>query len=99
MSIKYTSKDLEKNFGPLSFADLLIIQREDEGLTQVEMAKKLGITKQKLCDFEKQRRTPSLKLAASWAKKLKHPQEVWVQIAIQDQLRQGDLKMEVFVAS
>ena len=44
MTIRYTSKKLEKDFGPLTFGDLLLLQREDEELTQVEMAKKLGIT-------------------------------------------------------
>lgn len=99
MNTKYTSKDLEKQFGALSFADLLIMQREDDKLTQVEMAEKLGISKQKLCDFEKQRRLPSPKTAAAWAKKLGHPQEVWVQVVLQDQLRRDDLKMKVSVAS
>lgn len=99
MSTKYTTKNLEKDYGTLSFADLLIMQREDEALTQVDMAKKLGISKQKLCDFEKGRRLPSTKMAASWAKKLKHPQEIWVQIVLQDQLRKDNLKMKVSVAS
>ncbi|MEZ4742680.1 MAG: helix-turn-helix transcriptional regulator [Bdellovibrionota bacterium] len=99
MTTKYTSKELGKDFGPLTFGDLLLIQREDEELTQVEMAKKLGITKQKLCDFEKGRRLPSPRVAASWAKKLGHPQEVWVQIVLQDQLRKDQLKFKVSVAS
>ncbi len=99
MTIKYSSKDLMKDHGPLSFAELISIQREDEGLTQVEMAKKLGISKQKLCDFEKGRRIPSAKTAADWAKKLKHPQEVWVQVVLQDQLRKDKLKFKVSVAS
>ena len=99
MSIRYTSKDLEEDYGPLTFADILRIQREDEGLTQTEMAEKLGITKQKLCDFEKARRIPSAKMAASWAKKLGHPQEVWIQVVLQDQLRKDELDFEVSIAS
>ena len=99
MSIKYDTTNLESDFGSLTFGDLLLIQREDSELTQVEMAEKLGVSKQKLCDFEKGRRLPSTKMAASWAKKLKHPQEVWVQIVLQDQLRRDKLKMKVSVAS
>lgn len=98
MNIKYNSKNLEKDYGPLTFADLLIIQREDEGLTQVEMADKLGVSKQKLCDFEKGRRFPSIKMATQWAKKLKHPPEIWVRTVLQDQLRRNKLKLKVFVA-
>ena len=99
MNIKYNSKDLEKDYGPLTFADLLIMQREDVGLTQIEMADKLGISKQKLCDFEKGRRFPSIKMAARWAKKLKHSKAIWVQIVLQDQLRRNKLKLKVFIAS
>lgn len=98
MNTKYTSKDLEKDFGSLTFGDLLLIQREDEELSQVEMAEKLGISKQKLCDFEKGRRLPSAKTAAAWAKKLGHPREVWVQVVLQDQLRRDNLKLKVSVA-
>lgn len=98
MTTKFGLKQLEKKFGPLSFSDILVMQREDDELTQVEMAKKLGISKQKLCDFEKGRRIPSAKTAAMWAKKLGHPQEVWVQVVLQDQLRKDNLKLKVSVA-
>ena len=98
MSIKYNLKKLEKDYGPLTFSDLLLIQREDEDLTQTEMAHKLGITKQKLCDFEKGRRLPSTQMAARWAKKLKFPQEIWIQVVFQDQLRRDKLKFKVSVA-
>ena len=50
---KSATEALEKQFGPLSFADLLLSSRESEELTQVQMAKKLGISQQRLCDFEK----------------------------------------------
>ena len=62
------------------------------------MANKLGITRQKLCDFEKGRRLPSTKMVASWAKKLGHPQEVWIQAILQDQLRRDKLRFKVSVA-
>ena len=99
MGIKYSAKDLARDYGYLCFADLLRIQREDEEYTQVEVAKKLGITKQKLCDFEQGRRIPSAKMAASWAKKLGHPEGVWVQVVLQDQLRQDNLAFKVSIAS
>ena len=96
---KYTSNDLDREFGSLSFADLLLLQREDLELTQVEMASKLGISNQKLCDFEKGRRLPSAKMASDWAKKLGLPREVWVQVVLQDQLKRDNLKFKVHVAS
>jgi transcriptional regulator with XRE-family HTH domain len=99
MTTKYTSESLNQDFGPLSFADLLLIEREDRDLSQVEMAKRLKTTRQKLCDFEKGRRIPSPKMAASWAKLLKQPQEVWVQTVLQDQLTRDKIKLKVSVAS
>ena len=41
MSIKYGLKNLEKNYGPITLADLLIIYREDRELTQNQMVDKL----------------------------------------------------------
>ena len=99
MNIKYGLKNLEKDYGPLTLADLLLIYREDKKLTQTEMAGKLGISKQNLCDFEKGRRLAGVKMVAKWAKKLKHPQEVWIQIVLQDQLRRNNLNLTVSIAS
>lgn len=99
MSIKYSLKNLNKDYGSLTLADLLFIYREDNELTQTQMANKLGTSKQKLCDFEKGRRLPSVKMVAKWAKKLKHPQKIWVQIVLQDQLRRDNIKLKVSIAS
>ena len=99
MNIKYGLKKLEKDYGALTLADLLLLYREDKNLTQTQMAVQLGISKQKLCDFEKGRRLPSTKVVVKWAKKLKHPQKVWVQIVLQDQLRKDNLNLKVSVAS
>ena len=99
MSIKYGLKNLEKDYGSLTLSDLLVMYREDRELTQTQMADKLSISKQKLCDFEKRRRLPSVKMVAKWAKKIKHPQKVWVQIVLQDQFRRDKLKLKVSIAS
>lgn len=99
MNIKYSLKNLEKDYGPLTLADLLMIYREDREITQIQMANKLGISKQKLCDFEKGRRLPSVKMVAKWAKMLKHPQSVWIQVVLQDQLRRNNVKLKVSIAS
>ena len=99
MNIKYGLKNLEKDYGVLTLADLLFLYREDKNLTQTQMAVQLGISKQKLCDFEKGRRLPSIKAVVKWAKKLKHPKKVWVQVVLQDQFRRDNLKLKVSVAS
>jgi len=87
---------LAKN-GPISFGDLLLSHRMCEEMTQIEMAKFLGISKQSLCDLEKGRALPSLTRAANIAKKLGMLAESFVEVAIQDQLRKQKLSFEVKV--
>ena len=97
MNIKkhYTVKDLEKEFGPLTFGRALESFRLCEELTLKDFAKKLKITAQSLCDIEKGRRIPSVSRAAEIAIKLREPLETWVQLALNDLLREADLKFEI----
>ena len=96
---KYGLKELEKDYGELTFADLLLSHRLGEGLSQAEFAKQLGISAQRLCDFEKGRRLPNVKSTEKWAKKLGYSPQLWVQAVLQDQLRREKLKYKVSVAS
>jgi len=95
---KYGSIELERDFGPLSFAELLVSYREGEELSQNEVAKKLGVSKQRLCDFEKGRRLPSLRSAYEFGKKLARHPETWVLIVIEDMLRRENLDIKISVA-
>ena len=90
-----SSKSLEKEFGPLYFCDLLKAHRLGEEMTQEELATKLDISKQKVCDYEKGRRLPSMETAVKWAKKLKEPHEIWVRAYLQQQVDEADLKLKV----
>ena len=76
---------------------LLKQQRARHGLSTAEVAKRLGITAQSLCDLEKGRRIPSIERAVKIAKKLREPLETWVTLAISDMMRAAhlDLKVEV----
>ena len=58
---------------PLSFGDFVKNHRMGEELTQVEFAKFLGISKQRLCDIEKNRTNISLKLCRKISKNLIFP--------------------------
>jgi transcriptional regulator with XRE-family HTH domain len=71
--------------------------RRDDKLSQAKFAKKLGLTSQKLYDIEKGRRQVSPERAAQFAKKLGHPIEVFVRLALQDQVNEGGLKLKVSV--
>lgn len=95
---KYGLKDLEKDFGPLTFGKLLESHRLAEQISQVEMAKKLKITRQKLNDFERGRRFPSLGAAADMAEALGEHAATWVSVAIEEMLREQDLNFKVTLA-
>lgn len=95
--VKYGLKQLQKDFGPLTFAKMLHAYRLGEELTQVEMAKKLKMSKQSLCDLEKGRKIPSPSRAAKIAKILKMLPESFIQLAISDQLKAEKLYYNIEV--
>ena len=88
---------LEEEFGPLYFSDLLKAHREGEEMTQEQLAAKLKISRQKVCDYEKGRRLPSMETAVKWAKKLGEPHEIWVRAYLQQQVDEAKLKLRVDV--
>jgi transcriptional regulator with XRE-family HTH domain len=83
--------------GPLTLGLALEGLRRGEGLSQSAFAKKLKISSQKLCDLEKGRRRVSPERAASFARKLGHPIDVFVRLALQDLINAGGLKLKVSV--
>jgi len=99
MSIKSYFEKLEKQFGVLSFSDMLVAWRESEELSRVSFAKKLGISVQNLNDLEKGRRIPSASRAAKIAKKLGLPEKGLIQLAIRDSLLKDGFKYNVLLES
>jgi transcriptional regulator with XRE-family HTH domain len=93
----YGSKELERDFGPLTFGNALESHRKCEELSQKEFALKLGISAQSLCDIEKGRKIPSPSRAAKIAKLIGHPEAVWIKLAFQDMLRKENLNYKVSV--
>ncbi len=94
---RYGHKELERDFGPLTFADLLVSHRQGEEYSQVEMAGILGISRQNLCDYEKGRKIPSPRKAAEMAEVLGFGISTFVQVALQDQLRRDGVDLVVDV--
>ncbi len=81
--------------GPLTFGRALASVRKCEELSQIECAKKLGVSKSHLCDIEKGRKTVSPERAAKWARVLGYPESVFVRLAIQAELDAAGLKYRV----
>lgn len=96
---KKTMYDIEKMIGVrLSLGKLLWAIRQADGISQVEFAKKLRISKQHLCDLEHDRKTVSPKLAARYATKLGYSQEQFIRLSLQDLVDRDGLQVEVKVA-
>lgn len=83
--------------GPLTFGMAVEALRGRDELSQVLLAKRLGISRQYLCDVEKGRRLVSPEQAARFAKAFGHPSHVLVQLALQDAVRESGLKLKVTV--
>jgi transcriptional regulator with XRE-family HTH domain len=83
--------------GPLTFGGLIESLRATDEISQLALAKKLGISKAHLCDIEKSRRAVSAERAARFAEALGYPKEYFVSVAIQEQLDRAKLKLKITV--
>ena len=91
--------EIEKQYGPLTFGRLLKSHREGEELSQVVMAKKLGLSKQSLNDLERGRKIPSIRRAVQIAKKIGLLEDLIVQLVLQGQVDKEKIKVRVTVDS
>jgi transcriptional regulator with XRE-family HTH domain len=91
--------DFEKSVlgAPLSFGMAVESLRLRDGVSQASFAKKLGVSRQYLCDVEKGRRQVSAEQAARFAKAFGHPPKVLVQLALQDSVNSAGLDLTVNV--
>ncbi|MEN9529383.1 MAG: hypothetical protein RI932_1256 [Pseudomonadota bacterium] len=83
--------------GALTIAKLLRTLRENDGATQEEFARVLGISKQHLCDIEKGRKTVLATRAAQFALSLGQPPAFFIQIALEEEFRKSGLKLRIKV--
>ncbi len=98
MSIKKSSaiKSLEKMRGaPLTFGSMIESLRKTDEISQVELAKKMKISRAHLCDIEKGRRTVTLSRAIQFAKVLGYPSIVFASIVLEDMAREAGLEVKV----
>lgn len=79
----------------LGLALFLKSHRLGEELTQAQMAKFIGVSKQRLSDMENARSNVSIKLCQKLAKKLGFPAEWLVSLSLQDQINKAKLNLKV----
>ena len=81
--------------GPMTFGDLIESIRITDEISQVVLAKKLGISKSHLCDIEKGRRLVSAERAAQFAKVLGYSMNQFIAMAIEGELRKAGMPYKV----
>lgn len=93
-----TMQFLEKlTGGPLTIAELLYALRKSDDLTQQEFSEKLEISKQHLCDIERGRKGVTPARAAVFATKLGQPPAFFIQLALDEELKNAGLKIKIKV--
>ncbi|MGB0454708.1 MAG: helix-turn-helix domain-containing protein [Bacteriovoracaceae bacterium] len=93
-----TTEDLKNVFGEITFGIALKAERESRDMTRREFSGLLSISIQSLADLENERRIPSPERASKIAKQIGESEKYWIQLSLQDQLRNQNLKFKVTVA-
>jgi transcriptional regulator with XRE-family HTH domain len=99
MITKNTQETLKllENFADekLTLGSFILAIRQGEELSQVEFAKKLGVSRQILCDIEHGRRIISPKKAAEFADLLGYSKKQFVRLCLQDLIDRDHLGLIV----
>lgn len=88
---------LEKSVGRLTLGKAIRSIRDGEGERQIDFARRLGVSKQFLCDLEHDRKIVSAKKAKQFAENLGYSSEQFIALALQDSLEHDGLHMHVDV--
>jgi len=89
-------KNIEKITGTkLTLGKLIWAIRQADDISQVEFATRLNVTRQHLCDIERERKVVSPKLAAQYAELLGYPKEQFIRLSLQDLVDRGGLNVQV----
>ena len=93
-----TLEKLEKISGEkLTLGVLLYAIRQGEEMTQAAFAKRLGVSKQYLCDIEHSRRSVSPKKAEKFALALGYSTQQFVRLCLQDLIDREGIPLIVSV--
>lgn len=88
-------KFFQKTMGPMTFGMFLTAARSLLELTQVQLARKLKVSRSMICDIEKGRVIVSPSLAIKIARLAGFPEDSAIKYCLEDQLRKAKIKMTV----
>lgn len=75
----------------MTFGSLIYSLRISDGITQLELAKRIGVSKQFLSDVEHNRKEVGIAFAKKISEALGYSIEPLIELLIRDQLRRQDL--------
>ncbi len=79
----------------LTLGDFIKNHRLGENYSQIEFANLIGVSRQRLCDIEKNRASLSIKLCKKLAKKLDLPVEWLAKLALRDLIAKEGLNLKI----
>lgn len=95
-----TLKSIAKITGTkLTLGKLIWAIRQADDISQVDFAARLNITRQHLCDIERERKVVSPKLAAQYAETLGYPKEQFIRLSLQDLVDRSGLNVQVEITA
>ena len=83
--------------GPLTFGQMISSIRIADEISQVELARKMKISRAHLCDIERGRRTISIERATEFAKILGYSINQFVAVALEEQAREAGLNVKIYL--
>lgn len=93
-AIKYIEQIRKKR---LSFGEMIESLRISDGLSQVELAKKLNISRAHLCDLEKGRRSITVSRAIALANALGYSKKQFVAKAFEEIAHEAGMKIKITI--
>lgn len=90
---------LQAESDALTFGQILYAYRTDEGMSQSDLGKALGLYRQKICDYEHDRRQSGLDTALCLAERLDMDEAVAITVLLENQLRKANLPYKVSLAA
>ncbi|MEZ4740859.1 MAG: helix-turn-helix transcriptional regulator [Bdellovibrionota bacterium] len=82
-----------------SFGETIRSLRECDEITQVELARQIGVSRQFLSDVEKDRKVVGVEFAKKLSDAMGYPIETFLQPLINSQLERAGIKCHVEIAS
>ena len=97
-AVEATAFLAELTGGPMSFGEMLASHRESEGVTLQEFASRLGMNRQRVCDYEKGRKFPSPEMAWKMGELLGYSGPQFARRAIEEALARNGILASVTIA-